>query len=113
VIIRRGVAVTGLTTDGPAGIPRVTGVLTGDGSAISADLVVDCGGRRSALGSWLQAAGARRPAEERADCGFVYYARHFRSPGGERPALLSNLLQSYDSLSVITLPPTTAPGAWS
>ncbi len=24
--------------------------------------------------AWLQAAGARRPAEERADCGFVYYA---------------------------------------
>ena len=104
VTIRRGVTVTGLTTAGHARVPRVTGVLTGDGSAIIADLVVDCGGRRSALGSWLQAAGARRPAEERADCGFVYYARHFRSRNGEQPAVLSNLLQNYDSLSVITLP---------
>jgi 2-polyprenyl-6-methoxyphenol hydroxylase-like FAD-dependent oxidoreductase len=111
VTIRRGVAVTGLTTDGHAGVPRVTGVLTESGSAITADLVVDCGGRRSALGSWLQAAGARRPVEERADCGFVYYARHFRSRSGEQPAMLNNLLQSYDSLSVITLPADN--GTWS
>jgi 2-polyprenyl-6-methoxyphenol hydroxylase-like FAD-dependent oxidoreductase len=111
VTIRRGITVTGLTTDGHAGVPRVTGVLTENGAAVAADLVVDCGGRRSALGSWLQAAGARRPAEERADCGFVYYARHFRSRDGERPAMLTNLLQSYDSLSVITLPADN--GTWS
>ena len=92
-------------------MPRVTGVLTENGSAITADLVVDCGGRRSALGSWLQAAGARRPVEERADCGFVYYGRHFRSRSGEQPVALHNLLQSYDSLSAITLPADN--GTWS
>jgi 2-polyprenyl-6-methoxyphenol hydroxylase-like FAD-dependent oxidoreductase len=111
VSIRRGVTVTGLTTDGNADTPRVTGVLTENGAAITADLVVDCGGRRSALGSWLQAAGARRPAEERADCGFVYYARHFRARSGEQPAMLGNLQQSYDSLSVLTLPADN--GTWS
>ncbi|HEY2263994.1 MAG TPA: FAD-dependent monooxygenase [Streptosporangiaceae bacterium] len=111
VTIRRGVTVTGLTTDGNADTPRVTGVLTENGAAITADLVVDCGGRRSVLGSWLQAAGARRPAEERADCGFVYYARHFRARDGEQPAMLGNLLQSYDSLSVLTLPADN--GTWS
>jgi 2-polyprenyl-6-methoxyphenol hydroxylase-like FAD-dependent oxidoreductase len=111
VTIRRGVTVTGLTTDGPARVPRVTGVLTENGSAITAELVVDCGGRRSALGSWLEAAGARRPAEERADCGFVYYARHFRSRSGEQPAVLCNFLQSYDSVSAITLPADN--GTWS
>jgi 2-polyprenyl-6-methoxyphenol hydroxylase-like FAD-dependent oxidoreductase len=121
VTIRRGVAVTGLTTGGlttgglttggQARVPRVTGVLTENGSAITADLVVDCGGRRSALGSWLQAAGARRPGEERADCGFVYYARHFRSRSGEQPVMLHNFLQSYDSLSAITLPADN--GTWS
>jgi flavin-dependent dehydrogenase len=111
VTIRRGVAVTGLTTDGHALVPRVTGVLTENGSAITADLVVDCGGRRSALGSWLQAIGARRPVEERADCGFVYYARHFRSRSGGQPAVLHNLLQNYDSLSAITLPADN--GTWS
>ncbi|BBH70750.1 hydroxylase [Actinoplanes sp. OR16] len=105
VTIRRGVAVTGLTTDGST---RVTGVLTAGGTAISADLVVDCGGRRSALSSWLQAAGARAPYEERADCGFVYYSRHF---AGELPAARTNLLHSYDSLSAITLPGDN--GTWS
>src|SRR6185312_12402373 len=79
VTIRRGVAVTGLTTDGRTRVPRVTGVLTADGTAIPADLVVDCGGRRSAMRSWLQATGARAPIEERSDSGFVYHCRHFRS----------------------------------
>jgi 2-polyprenyl-6-methoxyphenol hydroxylase-like FAD-dependent oxidoreductase len=111
VTIRRGVTVTGLTTDGRTRVPRVTGVLTADGTEISADLVVDCGGRRSALRSWLQAIGARAPIEERADSGFVYHCRHFRSRTREQPALLTNLLQSYDSLSVLTLPGDN--GTWS
>src|SRR3954471_906293 len=51
VTIRRGVVVTGLTIDERTRIPRVTGILTADGTAIRADLVVDCGGRRSALAS--------------------------------------------------------------
>ena len=111
VTIRRGVAVTGLTTDGRTRVPRVTGVLTADGTAIPADLVVDCGGRRSAMRSWLQAAGARAPVEERSDSGFVYHCRHFRSRTGEQPAMLTNILQSYDSLSAITLPGDN--GTWS
>jgi 2-polyprenyl-6-methoxyphenol hydroxylase-like FAD-dependent oxidoreductase len=92
-------------------VPRVSGVLTADGTVILADLVVDCGGRRSALGSWLQAAGSRAPVEERADSGFVYYCRHFRSSTGDQPAALANLLQNYDSLSTITLPADN--GTWS
>jgi flavin-dependent dehydrogenase len=111
VTIRRGITVIGLTTGGRTRVPRVTGVLTADGAAMPADLVVDCGGRRSALGSWLQAAGARAPVEERSDSGFVYYGRHFRSRTGELPAALANLLQNYDSLSAITLPGDN--GTWS
>ncbi|MEU4690050.1 FAD-dependent monooxygenase [Actinoplanes sp. NPDC023714] len=111
VTIRRGVAVTGLTTDGGARVPRVTGVLTAGGTAIPADLVVDCGGRRSALSSWLQAAGARAPAEERDDSGFVYHCRHFRSGTGELPVAKGNLLHNHDSLSAITLPGDN--GTWS
>src|SRR6185369_12758357 len=53
--------------------------------ALRADLVVDCCGRRSPLGSWLEAIGAPRPAEEREDCGFFYYGRHFRTRTGELP----------------------------
>src|SRR3954464_3323373 len=111
VTIRRGVAVTGLTTDGRSRIPRVTGVLTADGTAMAGALVADCGARRSALSSWLQATGARAPVEERSDSGFVYYCRHFRSRTGEQPETLTNLLHSYDSLSAITLPGDN--GTWS
>jgi 2-polyprenyl-6-methoxyphenol hydroxylase-like FAD-dependent oxidoreductase len=103
VRIRRGVTVTGVTTVADA-VPRVTGVLTADGRTMHADLVVDCAGRRSALPAWLRAAAIRPPAEERADAGFVYYGRHFRSRTGEPPAALTNNLQHYDSVSVLTLP---------
>src|SRR4051794_17238008 len=72
VAIRRGVTVTGFLTDDAAlPVPRVVGVLTEGGGALRADLVVDCGGRRSALGAWLSATGAHPPVEEREDCGFV------------------------------------------
>jgi 2-polyprenyl-6-methoxyphenol hydroxylase-like FAD-dependent oxidoreductase len=110
VPVRRGVRVTGLRTDGRAPVPRVTGVTTTAG-IVEADLVVDCGGRRSALPAWLAAAGARRPAEERADSGFVYYSRHFRSRTGELPAQRAVLAQSYDSVGVLTLPADH--GTWS
>jgi 2-polyprenyl-6-methoxyphenol hydroxylase-like FAD-dependent oxidoreductase len=103
VTIRRGVRVTGVRTDGRSPVPRVTGVET-TGGAVAADLVVDCGGRRSALPTWLVAAGARPPAEERADSGFVYYSRHFRSRTGGPPAARSLLTQPYDSVTVLTLP---------
>jgi 2-polyprenyl-6-methoxyphenol hydroxylase-like FAD-dependent oxidoreductase len=103
VTVRRGVRVIGVRTDGRSPVPRVTGVTT-TGGTVTADLVIDCGGRRSALPAWLAAAGARPPAEERADAGFVYYGRHFRSRGGGLPATQSLLIQPYDSVSVLTLP---------
>src|SRR6185369_1115160 len=91
--------------------PHITGVLTEGGRAIRADLVVDCGGRRTALASWLDAVGARPPLEEREDCGFVYYGRHFRSRNGELPEFRSNLVQHYDSVSILTQPADN--GTWS
>jgi 2-polyprenyl-6-methoxyphenol hydroxylase-like FAD-dependent oxidoreductase len=109
VTVRRGVRVTGVRTDGRSPVPRVTGVTTTAG-AVAADLVVDCGGRRSALPDWLTAAGARPPAEERADVGFVYYGRHFRSPAGG-PAHRTMLNQPYNSVSILTLPADH--GTWS
>jgi 2-polyprenyl-6-methoxyphenol hydroxylase-like FAD-dependent oxidoreductase len=113
VTIHRGVAVTGLLTDlsARAAVPRVTGVLAEGGLAMRADLVVDCGGRRSALASWLQAVGARRPAEERADSGFAYYGRHFRTRTGALPEGHTNVLQRHDSMSILTLPGDN--GTWS
>ncbi|HEU5388539.1 MAG TPA: NAD(P)-binding protein [Streptosporangiaceae bacterium] len=113
VAVRRGVAVTGLLADPPAPgrATRIRGVLAAGGQALRADLVVDCCGRRSPLGSWLAAIGAPRPAEEREDCGFVYYGRHFRSRTGELPRAEANMLQHYDSVSVLTLPGDN--GTWS
>jgi 2-polyprenyl-6-methoxyphenol hydroxylase-like FAD-dependent oxidoreductase len=107
VKVRRGVRVLGVRTDGRTPVPRITGVTTADGD-VSADLVVDCGGRRSALPAWLASAGARAPAEERADAGFVYYSRHFRGSLPEQRAVIS---QPYDSVSVLTLP--AEQGTWS
>ena len=95
--IRRGVKVSGLL----AGDGRINGVRLADGAEQRADLVVDCGGRRSALPAWLMAAGFGRPAEERDDAGFVYYGRHYQ---GDRPDVRGPILQHHNSVSIITLP---------
>ena len=72
VEIRRGTAVAGLVSGASAlaGVPHVTGVRTKAGESITADLVVDMSGRRSALPGWLQDIGGRRPAEELEDSRF-------------------------------------------
>jgi flavin-dependent dehydrogenase len=88
----------------------VCGVVTEGGDELRADLVVDAGGRRSALPRWLADIGARAPAEELEDCGFVYYGRHFRSDDGSVPPAFGGLLQPYDSISILTLPADN--GTW-
>jgi flavin-dependent dehydrogenase len=45
---------------------------------VSADLVVDAAGRRSAVETWLAEAGARPPATWWAECGVAYFTRHYR-----------------------------------
>jgi 2-polyprenyl-6-methoxyphenol hydroxylase-like FAD-dependent oxidoreductase len=112
VEVRRGVAIEGVVTGPPTepGTPHVTGVRLANGEELRADLVVDALGRRSPLASWLQAVGARPPVEEREDCGFVYYARYFRSADGSVPAMIAPLLQDYGSVSILTLPADN--GTW-
>jgi hypothetical protein len=112
VTIRRGVSVAGLLDgDGRDGdIPHVTGLVTDDGEEVRADLVVDAGGRRSSLPAWLTALGARPPIEDRADCGFIYYGRYFRSADGSLPYAMGGLLQPYESVSILTLPADN--GTW-
>jgi 2-polyprenyl-6-methoxyphenol hydroxylase-like FAD-dependent oxidoreductase len=111
--IRRGIAVDGLLIGPEAidGIPHVVGVHTTDGQELRADLVIDCSGRRSALPSWLAALGARSPAEQVEDSGFIYLGRHFRSADGQLPVALGPGLQSYGSISVLLLPADN--GTWS
>jgi 2-polyprenyl-6-methoxyphenol hydroxylase-like FAD-dependent oxidoreductase len=113
VEVERGAAVGGLiVADRPRlpGVPHITGVETEDGRLLHADLVVDAGGRRSPLPRWLAALGAPPPVEEIEDCGFVYYGRHFRSTDGSLPPAFGPPLQSYDSVSVLTLPADN--GTW-
>lgn len=105
VDIRRGVGVRGVShRTGPDGRVDVTGVVTDCGEAITADLVVDAGGRRSSMASWLRAAGSPGPIEEFDDSGFVYYARHYRSTDGSMPSLRGPVAQTYGSIVTVTLP---------
>jgi 2-polyprenyl-6-methoxyphenol hydroxylase-like FAD-dependent oxidoreductase len=111
VTIRRGVGVSGvLTSTGADGIVHVSGVRTEDGEDVPADLVVDAGGRRSSMPSWLRDAGSVGPEEKIEDCGFLYYGRHFRSADGSVPPAFGGLLQPYGSVSVLTLPADN--GTW-
>jgi 2-polyprenyl-6-methoxyphenol hydroxylase-like FAD-dependent oxidoreductase len=111
VTVRRGFGVKGLLTESTNGdAPRVVGLVGDDGEELRADLVVDAGGRRSALPTWLTDVGARAPLEDRADCGFVYYGRFFASDDGSVPPALGGFLQPYDSISILTLPSDN--GTW-
>ena len=113
VEVRRGVAVRGLLADWPrpGARPHIGGVVSDDGEHLTADLVIDAGGRRSALPGLLADVGAPVPEEEQADSGYVYYGRHFRSTDGTLPHMMGPPLQHYVSVSLLTLPADH--GHWS
>jgi 2-polyprenyl-6-methoxyphenol hydroxylase-like FAD-dependent oxidoreductase len=113
VRIRRGTAVTGLVSGASAlaGTPHVTGVRTKVGEVITADLVVDMSGRRSALPDWLTDIGARPPVEELEDVGFVYYQRTYRSVDGSLPPLMGPPQIPWGTVSSLTLPADN--GTWA
>lgn len=101
--IRRDVQMRELITgtEVVAGTPHVTGVRTAHGEHLRADLVVDATGRQSRAPEWLAAIGARRPDEEQADCGFIYYTRYF---GGDLPRRLAGALTPIGTISLLTIP---------
>lgn len=110
--VRRGQGVAELLTRGPvAGPPIVTGVRTEGGEEIRAQVVVDAGGRRSAMRRWLARAGAAAPAEEADDSGFAYYGRHFAAEDGALPTMLGPPLQHHPTVSTLTLPADN--GTWA
>ncbi len=112
VDIRRGVAVTALVAEQRDGAPpHIAGVVTSTGERIDADLVVDAGGRRSALPDLLEAAGAVRPNEWRADSGFAYFVRNYHRADGTVPAAIGPPILHYDSVSVATM--VGEAGTWS
>lgn len=113
VTVRRGAAVQALRT-GPSdedGVPHVTGVRLESGEEISADLVVDAAGRRSALPRWLAEIDTAPVGEELEDSGFIYFGRHFRSADGQMPVMLGPLKQDWGTIGVLTLPADN--GTWS
>ena len=113
VEVRRGTAITGIVSGASAlpGVAHVTGVRTKDGESIPADLVVDMSGRRSALPDWLSEIGARDPAEELEDSGFVYYGRHFRSVDGSVPPAIGPNVMDWGTITSLTLPADN--GTWA
>lgn len=105
VEVRRGVEVAGLSTRDSGGVPHVTGVRTGLGEELTADLIVDATGRNSRLPRLLRAVGVTAVAEEAEDSGFLYYTRFFRSRDGSLPEVRTPFLQTpMGSFSIITLP---------
>jgi flavin-dependent dehydrogenase len=110
--IRRGVGVAGLVAGRPdqSAVPHVTGVKAESGEEVPGDLVVDMGGRRSALPSWLVALGARPTTEEREDSGFMYFGRHFCSADGSAPPLIGPPKIDWGTISSLSLPADN--GTW-
>lgn len=109
VEVRRGTTVAALLTAPRDGLVHVTGVRTGDGEEVPADLVVDAMGRRSPSSQWLTEAGAEPLHEEAEDLGFVYYTRYFQGDALPRPR--GPLLMDLGSFSLLTLPGDA--GTWS
>jgi 2-polyprenyl-6-methoxyphenol hydroxylase-like FAD-dependent oxidoreductase len=112
ITLRRGVAAAGLLTRrcGRSGGPHICGVRTESGEQLGADLVVDMSGRRSPLPRWLIDVGGRPPGEVCEDSGFVYYARHYRSPDGTMPVPFGPPLMPLGTVSSVTLPADN--GTW-
>ncbi|MCB0949747.1 MAG: oxidoreductase [Mycobacterium sp.] len=87
-IRRRTLAIENITlihqaVDEPVfGGSRVTGVKTGDGATVDADLVVDAAGRGTRLPVWLAQWGFERPREDTVDVGISYATHQVRIPDG-------------------------------
>lgn len=83
--LRTGSAATGLTFAPCRAIPHVTGVQAGR-EQHSAQLVLDCAGRRSPVPRWLADAGCRTPLTKSSPTGIAYYCRWYRkTPRAPRP----------------------------
>jgi 2-polyprenyl-6-methoxyphenol hydroxylase-like FAD-dependent oxidoreductase len=65
---------------------RAVGVRLDSGELLRAQLVLDAGGRRSRVPSFLAAIGAKPDVVEH-DCPLIYYSRHYRFLGTQRPPL--------------------------
>ncbi|MFF4507842.1 FAD-dependent oxidoreductase [Streptomyces sp. NPDC001401] len=109
--IRRSIVCRGLHSPRSGQLPggsrsrpvHVNGVDTSEGT-LTADLVVDCTGRRSQLPAWLRNIGLREAAEESGGRGFTYYSRYFRSADGTLPTDTFPLVVEHGSLGLLRIP---------
>jgi len=69
--------VSGLSFADAGPTPVVNGVRLANDSVVHGDVVLDCGGRRSRVGRWLEAAGVSIE-ETVQDSGITYFTRYFR-----------------------------------
>ncbi|MEU6476618.1 FAD-dependent oxidoreductase [Streptomyces sp. NPDC047017] len=101
-----GARVTALLTGAEdAGITRVTGVRTQDGTEHTGDLVVDASGRRTPLARWLAEAGLGTPRETAQPCGFFYLTRHYRlRPGHAFPSTTVPIVTELDYATTLVFP---------
>jgi 2-polyprenyl-6-methoxyphenol hydroxylase-like FAD-dependent oxidoreductase len=74
--LRSPAKVVGLLVDDTTPL-RIIGVRLADGIELSADFVVDCGGRRSPVATWLASHGVLVPTRTES-CQITYYGRYFR-----------------------------------
>jgi 2-polyprenyl-6-methoxyphenol hydroxylase-like FAD-dependent oxidoreductase len=83
VDLRSPAAAAGLTYGEPIdGVPRVTGLRLESGETVEADVVLDCGGRRSPALRWLAADTGVAIAEDVEDCDTMYLTRYYRLKPG-------------------------------
>ncbi|MFF8997134.1 FAD-dependent oxidoreductase [Streptomyces achromogenes] len=104
VTVRRRTAVRALLAgrERAPGRPHVAGVVTADGEAVFADLVVDAACRDSPVGRMLRELSAPGPVEERDETGFLAYTRYFRAGPGTEPGLPSWPSTHYESVSTVS-----------
>jgi 2-polyprenyl-6-methoxyphenol hydroxylase-like FAD-dependent oxidoreductase len=78
ITLRGSCPVLGLEVSAGRHVPRVVGVRTTGKEVVLGDLVVDAGGRNSALPAWLAEAGAASPHQRESDIGILYGSRFYR-----------------------------------
>ncbi len=89
VTFKTGTRVKGLVHEhGKDGTPKITGITVdnqGEEQTLTADLVVDAGGKNALGMDWLKASGVD-VREDIEGAGILYYTRHYRlRPGQEEP----------------------------
>jgi flavin-dependent dehydrogenase len=107
VTIRRGTTVTGLVRDDSG---RVSGVRTEQGETVTADLVVDAGGRGTALSRLLTEAGVTPAPVDRDRSGMRTYSRFYHAADGCPPDL-PWLLEQVPTGATLAVPADA--GHWS